>query len=319
MKRKNGIWKAVAWCAGVTAAVYAAGRAVFSFAGAKHLLKAEDGSYFDWKFGRIYYEVSGEGSPVLLLHDLDAGSSGREWDKLRQELAQDHQVYVMDLPGYGRSQKEKMLYTNYLYVTAVQDFSRAVIGKKTDIVTGGTASTAAVMACHDSPDLFGKLVCISPESFDHMSCSPSPAEKVLSFLMMLPVYGTALYAGERLLAFWKEKRRAGTVSAAQMSADEGRVRLESSMSGGPAARFVRASQIGRFTDIPFVFALKELAVPLCLIMGTEEEDAACTAGGYQHFCRSVRCLSVSGPGRPHLYAGCETGQVIEEFLMEEDV
>ena len=133
------------------------------------------------------------------------------------------------------------------------------------------------------------------------------------------LFGAAHIRQCELFVFQKEKRRAGTVSAAQMSADEGRVRLESSMSGGPAARFVRASQIGRFTDIPFVFALKELAVPLCLIMGTEEEDAACTAGGYQHFCRSVRCLSVSGPGRPHLYTGCETGQVIEEFLMEEDV
>ena len=33
------------------------------------------GSYFDWKFGNIYYEKYGEGKPVLLIHDFSVGSS----------------------------------------------------------------------------------------------------------------------------------------------------------------------------------------------------------------------------------------------------
>ena len=40
------------------------------------------GSYFDWKFGNIYYEKYGEGEPVLLIHDFSVGSSSYEWQSL---------------------------------------------------------------------------------------------------------------------------------------------------------------------------------------------------------------------------------------------
>ena len=49
----------------------------------------------------IYYEVAGEGEPVVLLHGLSG--SGRWWRKNVHDLASRFRVYVVDLPGFGGS------------------------------------------------------------------------------------------------------------------------------------------------------------------------------------------------------------------------
>ena len=85
------------------------------------------------------------------MNQLSASGSDCEWQSMIDELAEDHTVYTIDLPGCGRSQKEKMVYTNYLYVQAVNDFVKHVIKTKTDIITSGDTSSIAVMACHSEP------------------------------------------------------------------------------------------------------------------------------------------------------------------------
>ena len=37
----------------------------------KNILKAENGNFYDWKNGQIYYTKRGSGSPLLLIHDLN--------------------------------------------------------------------------------------------------------------------------------------------------------------------------------------------------------------------------------------------------------
>ena len=51
----------------------------------------------------LYYEISGEGQPVVLVHGL--GSSTRDWESQVRELSQTHQVITFDLRGHGRSDK----------------------------------------------------------------------------------------------------------------------------------------------------------------------------------------------------------------------
>jgi pimeloyl-ACP methyl ester carboxylesterase len=49
----------------------------------------------------MYYETSGEGEPLLLLHGF--GSSGQTWAKFVPDFARRYQVIVPDLRGHGRS------------------------------------------------------------------------------------------------------------------------------------------------------------------------------------------------------------------------
>lgn len=51
----------------------------------------------------IYYEVTGAGAPVVLVHGIT--ESGRNWDPIVQRLAASHRVVVPDLRGHGRSAK----------------------------------------------------------------------------------------------------------------------------------------------------------------------------------------------------------------------
>ena len=113
------------------------------------LLNSSEGNYYDWRFGKIYYRKQGNGKPLLLLHDLDAESSGVEWKKVAAILAEKHTVYTVDLLGCGRSEKPNITYTNFLYVQMLTDFIKHIIGEKADVVaTGESAAIAAVSYTH---------------------------------------------------------------------------------------------------------------------------------------------------------------------------
>ncbi len=55
---------------------------------------------------KIYYEVKGEGFPVVLIHGFTGNSQGWKRGKLYADLlARGYRVIAMDLPGNGRSDK----------------------------------------------------------------------------------------------------------------------------------------------------------------------------------------------------------------------
>ena len=47
----------------------------------------------------LFYEVYGEGEPLLFLHGL--GSSTQDWEKQVPLFAQKYKVYLLDLRGHG--------------------------------------------------------------------------------------------------------------------------------------------------------------------------------------------------------------------------
>jgi pimeloyl-ACP methyl ester carboxylesterase len=49
----------------------------------------------------MYYEISGSGPPLVLLHGF--GGSGQDWNSMRGEYSTAYQVIVPDLRGHGRS------------------------------------------------------------------------------------------------------------------------------------------------------------------------------------------------------------------------
>lgn len=50
---------------------------------------------------RIYSESLGSGPPLILIHGL--GGSTRWWRRNQYQLAEHHEVHLVDLPGFGRS------------------------------------------------------------------------------------------------------------------------------------------------------------------------------------------------------------------------
>ena len=52
---------------------------------------------------QLYYEIHGEGQPLLFIHGL--GSSARDWEYQVEEFSRSYQVITFDLRGHGASDK----------------------------------------------------------------------------------------------------------------------------------------------------------------------------------------------------------------------
>ena len=157
------------------------------------LLNSSEGNYYDWRFGKIYYRKQGNGKPLLLLHDLDAESSGVEWKKVAAILAEKYTVYTVDLLGCGRSEKPNITYTNFLYVQMLTDFIKHIIGEKADVVATGESAAIAVMACGNDENVIGKICMVNPLSLTELAKCPNKRTKTLKFLIEIPIIGTLLY------------------------------------------------------------------------------------------------------------------------------
>ena len=95
----------------VIAGMHIYNRVVDSNAERKNALKIDNGHYYKWKEGNIFYTKTGTGEPILLIHDTDSGASGEEWAKVAKKLAKNNTVYTIDLLGCGRSDKPSIQYT----------------------------------------------------------------------------------------------------------------------------------------------------------------------------------------------------------------
>jgi len=70
----------------------------------------------------VHYLTGGEGEPLIVIHG--GGDSGRAWLQNAAELSKYYQVYIPDLPGFGRSKAISEDFDLSSYVTFVEDFSR---------------------------------------------------------------------------------------------------------------------------------------------------------------------------------------------------
>ena len=78
---------------------------------ADKLINSDEYEYYNWRFGKIAYKKTGEGSPLLLVHNLNVCSSSYEWRNNIAELAKSHTVYTIDLLGCGCSDRPGLTYT----------------------------------------------------------------------------------------------------------------------------------------------------------------------------------------------------------------
>ncbi len=83
------------------AGVPAAGEAVRTSHGVS--LDSEGTGVIDVDGTRIRYRVTGQGSPVLMLHGI--GQSLEDWNDQHERLSIDHTVYSLDLPGFAYSDR----------------------------------------------------------------------------------------------------------------------------------------------------------------------------------------------------------------------
>ncbi len=199
--------------AAVAAASAVGGWIVYSRFGIDHHLPLppaidSDRVHFDGKTSRnIHYYVDhvdqpltgNPQPPLVLLHSINAAATAYEMKPLFEAYRGKRDVYAIDMPGFGFSDRTDLVYSKELYKQAIIDLLSR-IGKPADVIAFSLTSEFAASAAVEHPEYFRSLSMISPAGFNTQLTKASSAGaeqsgasdsvyRVLSF----PLWSQAIY------------------------------------------------------------------------------------------------------------------------------
>lgn len=308
-KNKNRFATFAVLFASATAIIHIGNKIIAASASLKEMLDSNRRNYYKWRFGEIFYTKKGSGSPVLLIHDMLPGGSGYEWTNVEEELAMEHTVYTIDLLGCGRSEKPGMTYTNFVYVQAICDFIKNVIGEKTDIIVNGYSASFVVMACHNEKTLFNKIMMVNPVSLTSLKQMPGRKEKLLRKCLEIPVFGTLVYhmvvSRSAVNDDFIENYAFDPFHPDRELQD---AYYEAAHRGGCYAKNVYANKASKYMNIDITRGLKEIDNSLYIVEGEAENNGEAIVEAYQNVNPSVEVATLKETKHfPHI-------EVPEQFL-----
>lgn len=260
----------------------------------KEILSYQIGQYYNWKQGKIYYTKSGNGSPLLLIHDLHPTSSSYEWKKMMIKLEKNHTVYTIDLLGCGRSDKPNITYTNFLYVQLLNSFIKEVIGERTDVVATGNSASFTLMACNMEKNLYRRIILINPQSLEE--CKQIPTKKNIMFKHVIdcPIIGTFIYNTHfnelniHLLFQERYYYKKQVISTKMEDAY-----FESAHIGNGAGRYLYSSMISHYTNIDISHALNKIENPIFIIGSRERKHSVSIVDSYTKRNKKIETAYIS--------------------------
>lgn len=114
--------------------------------------------------------AASEAAPLLLVHSVNAAGSAYEMKPLYDTLRGSRTVYVMDLPGFGFSERKALDYTPSMMSAAVVAMAAEI--RKRHPVAPAPDAIALSLSCEflaraavDNPELFSTVGFISPTGF----------------------------------------------------------------------------------------------------------------------------------------------------------
>ncbi len=110
------------------------------------------------KFLDMYYQKSGTGAPILLLHGW--GASSQIFHNITQDLADNFTVYAVDFWGFGKSEKPSIDANLFDYTVAIAKFCLEIIKSPCVIVGHSFGGRVAILLSAKYPQLVSKLVLV---------------------------------------------------------------------------------------------------------------------------------------------------------------
>jgi pimeloyl-ACP methyl ester carboxylesterase len=107
----------------------------------------------------LYYEVEGQGEPLLLIHGL--GSSARDWEYQVPFFARDYRVVALDVRGHGRSDKPPGPYSVPLFARDVAALLERLDATPAHVVGVSMGGMIGFQLVVDRPDLVRSLVVVN--------------------------------------------------------------------------------------------------------------------------------------------------------------
>ncbi|MCP8323654.1 MAG: alpha/beta hydrolase [Candidatus Methylarchaceae archaeon HK02M2] len=104
----------------------------------------------------IYYEITGEGEPLLLVHGL--GSSTRDWEEQVPIFSQKYQVITVDIRGHGQTDKPKGPYSISKFAKDIAELVMSLGFTSVNALGLSLGGMIAIQLTIDYPELIKTLV-----------------------------------------------------------------------------------------------------------------------------------------------------------------
>jgi pimeloyl-ACP methyl ester carboxylesterase len=118
--------------------------------------------------GRVTVYVAGKGAPLLLIHSINAAASAAEVKPLIDLYQTRRQVFSLDLPGFGLSERSDRIYTPRLMTDAIRSVANAIRARNAQPIDALAVSLSCELlarAASEEPALFRALALVSPTGF----------------------------------------------------------------------------------------------------------------------------------------------------------
>jgi pimeloyl-ACP methyl ester carboxylesterase len=151
---------------------------------------------------RVAVSSSGDGgSPLLLIHSINAAASAAEVEPLRTRYRSSRRVYCIDLPGFGESDRSDRVYSPRLMTDAIVRAAReasTIAGKPIDALAVSLSCEFLARAASEHPAIFRSIALVSPTAFTGVktlrgSAGETRGKAWLYKLLRGPGWGAALY------------------------------------------------------------------------------------------------------------------------------
>ncbi|MHA1914585.1 MAG: alpha/beta fold hydrolase, partial [Promethearchaeota archaeon] len=107
----------------------------------------------------MYYEITGEGDPLLLIHGL--GSSTRDWEEQVPVFSTKYQVITIDLRGHGKTDKPKGPYSIKMFAEDIAELLNILEIKLVNVLGISLGGGVAFQIAVDFPDLVKSLIIVN--------------------------------------------------------------------------------------------------------------------------------------------------------------
>lgn len=268
-------------------------RFISSFSRSGNTLSSAAEKFYRWKYGDIFYRKAGEGSPIILLHDLNPSFSSHVWNEVIDDLSKNHTVFAIDLPGCGKSAKNKSEYTNYLFVLFLKDFIKEVVKRRSEILADGYSSSFALMASLADESIIGNIYAVNPMSIQELSTIAGPKEKLARTLVSSPIIGTTIYNMEmsrsNIDLSFTEKYLYNPFRSRDRYVESC---YEAAHYGNGSGKYLLASLRGKYTTVDIRKALEIKSDSLTILYGTKNENGEAILKSYRRLNQNIKGIGI---------------------------
>ena len=150
----------------------------------------------------LYGGGTGQGTPLLLVHSINAAASSYEMRPLYLHYAKMRPTYALDLPGFGLSDRNRQTYTTRIMADAIGEAVRHIRsehgGAAIDLMALSISCEFAARVALERSDDVRSLGLVSPTGFDKALSGYGRAQSTKGnglklALVSLPVWSQALF------------------------------------------------------------------------------------------------------------------------------